>query len=265
LAGNAPAEVICVDATGRGWKNAHTSLQAALKNANGQHVPTENEALQNAEKWPPKQIRGRNRKSTSEPQVDTKGGGLRNDGIVMDIEDCLFEYNNAIYGGAIYNTNEANVTMTNCKFVRNAANEGGAMYNFNLSSPTITKSEFATNQATVHGGAMCNDYGASPHITACVFQQNVSDGDGGAMFTDDTASQFGKTAPMIQDCQFVDNEAAQNGGAIANYNKCSPAIEYCAFDGNIAKSGSAISNVLGVTAQITQYDFGKRDSVVNRP
>ena len=33
LAGNAPAEVIYVDATRGGWKNAHTSLHEALKSA----------------------------------------------------------------------------------------------------------------------------------------------------------------------------------------------------------------------------------------
>ena len=257
-------------------------------NANGQTIPTVKDAVKKANQWPPTQSRGRSRQSFSEPQVDAKGGGMRNDGIVMTIEDCLFEYNNAIYGGGMYNTNEANITITNCKFIRNSAKEGGGMYNYNLSSPTIdscvintntasrgggmmnryassptiTNSQFVTNHATVHGGAICNDYGASPQIQNVAIWQNTSDGDGGGIFTDDTASQFGKTVPRITSCNFMDNIAANNGGAIANYNKCSPAIELSTFAKNEAKSGGAISNRLGATAQITQCEFfAKTDTV----
>lgn len=260
-------------------------------NANKQVVAATEDALQKAKEWPTKQARGRNRKTNPESQVDAKGGGMRNDGIKMAIENCLFENNNAIYGGAMYNTNEADVMIIRCKFVRNSAKEGGGIYNYNLSSPTITdcdvnsnsasrgggimnryassptitNSQFVTNEALVHGGALCNDYGASPQITACEFQQNFSGGDGGAMFTDDTASQFGKTAPLIRECQFESNESIQHGGAIANYNKCSPTIEFCDFNGNRATSGGAICSWRGATAHITQCDFGTQDSVVNRP
>jgi hypothetical protein len=83
----------------------------------------------------------------------------------------------------------------------------------------------------------------------------ILDGDGGGIFTDDTASQFGKTAPVISSCDFVENFAANYGGGISNYNKCSPAIELSTFAKNEAKSGGAISNRLGVTAQITQCEF----------
>ncbi len=260
-------------------------------NANAQLIPTIKDAQQKTMQWPPKQTRGRNRQSSIEPQVDAKGGGMRNDGISMTIKDCLFEYNNAIYGGGMYNTNEANVTITNCKFVRNSAKEGGGIYNYNLSSPTFTdcvintnsasrgggmmnryassptisNSQFVTNEATVHGGAMCNDYGASPQVQNVSFWQNSSEGDGGAIFTDDTASQFGKTAPVFSTCSFVFNEAKNNGGALANYNKCTPTIEFCTFSKNEAKSGGAISNRLGVTSQITQCDFiGISDTVVSK-
>ncbi len=250
-------------------------------NANDQTNPTVKDALRKSNQWPPTQSRGRSRQSFSEPQVDAKGGGMRNDGIVMTVKNCLFEYNNAMYGGGMYNTNEANITITNCKFIRNSAKEGGGMYNYNLSSPTIdgcvintntasrgggmmnryassptiTNSQFITNHATVHGGAICNDYGASPRIHSVSIWQNTSDGDGGGIFTDDTASQFGKTAPVISSCDFVENFAANYGGAISNYNKCSPAIELSTFAKNEAKSGGAISNRLGVTAQITQCEF----------
>lgn len=258
-------------------------------NANGQHVPTTEEAIQKAEQWSLAQTRGRNRQASKEHQPDAKGGGMRNDGISMTIKNCLFEYNNAIYGGAMYNTNEANVIITNCTFVRNSAKEGGGIYNYNLSSPTITdcvintnsasrgggmmnryassptivNSQFVTNEASTHGGAMCNDYGASPRILNCTFQDNDSRGDGGALFTDDTASQFGKTAPVIEECNFFANIAFRYGGALANYNKCSPAIVKSMFANNEAKVGGAISNRVGVTAQVTQCEFLSNSDTVN--
>ena len=256
-------------------------------NANGQTIPSLKDAKKKADQWSNKSLRSK--RKIPEPQVDTKGGGMRNDGITMTLKDCVFEYNNAIYGGAMYNTHEANVTIENCKFVRNSAKEGGAVYNYDLSSPTITlcvfknnsasrggailnryassptitKSEFFGNDSLIHGGAICNDYGASPQIEDSTFIQNNTAGDGGAIFTDDTASQFGKTSPCIRGCTFEENVSTRFGGAIANYNKCTPVIESSIFDGNQAKSGGAIGSLLGVQAQVTQCEFlSKSDTVI---
>jgi hypothetical protein len=67
----------------------------------------------------------------------TNGGGIRNSGTLSLINSTLAE-NNAVKGGAIYNTADGTVSLTNCTLADNYASSGNAGGIFNESGGTAT-------------------------------------------------------------------------------------------------------------------------------
>jgi hypothetical protein len=69
----------------------------------------------------------------------TRGGGMFNANSSPTVTNCSFSGNSAspLYGGGMFNGQEASPTVTNCSFFGNSAGAGG-MFNLFGSFPTLT-------------------------------------------------------------------------------------------------------------------------------
>lgn len=153
------------------------------------------------------------------------------------VNNCIFQDNYALEGGALACYNYGTPTITGCTFNDNQAVRGGAVLFRTGSDGVITGSTFSGNTSTDRGGAVFIDYGASPLFSgSCVFSSNSSTGYGGALYVDDNASQIGSTSPSISDCSFTGNSTdASYGGAIFAYNTVTfLTVTSCTFSLNTA-------------------------------
>jgi len=154
------------------------------------------------------------------------GGGWFNDasnGIsAPTISNCVFKFNKAFYGGAIYNYagngNCSGTRVLNCDFIQNDARvDGGGIYNQGASgrcNVLIQSCNFEGNQA-YYGAGILNraDFGeANPTIENCAFSGNGSMVRGSAIYNH--RSQSGSCNPVLKGCRFDDTNFEMVGDAI---------------------------------------------------
>lgn len=123
--------------------------------------------------------------------------------------NCLFEYNTANYGGAVYG-----YVVYDSIFRNNRANNGGAMY-----TGSARDCIFVYNYAIDEGGALMSAYAENCNFT---FNHALK---GGAMFLN-----------SAKNCTFQNNSALE-GGAMYNSHSISGKFYY-----NSATTGGAIYN-----------------------
>ncbi len=127
------------------------------------------------------------------------GGAICFKGSNLTVQNCLFEGNKSVKGGAVYATSintPMSVSFENCRFVKNE----------------IGKTSYA-----VGGGAVTvignTSNPASLRIAGCTFTENTSEKDGGAVgFTGPHKTKLGTFT--IIDSTFSKNRAEKNGGAV---------------------------------------------------
>ena len=89
----------------------------------------------------------------------------------LDLENCGFIQNFAVYGGAIYtSTHLSNVAMRGCEFKSNHANYGGAV--FNEGEIILNECHFLSNIADEYGGAIYKD--ANALFLNCTLEENAA-------------------------------------------------------------------------------------------
>jgi len=174
------------------------------------------------------------------------GGGLFNSQGLIRITNCTFTGNSALSrGGGIYNS-VGELSLTNCIFARNVAdgNEivsgGGGIYNA-LSDPNLTNCTFIENLARHSSGGGIRNIGKSgPSLVNCTFIENSARDGGGISNTDDSYI-------TLTNCKFIKNSAADEGGGM--YNRISkisnPTLKNCLFVGNRACRGGGLFNRSG--------------------
>lgn len=206
------------------------------------------------------------------------GGGFWNrDGSGPTIRGCIFEGNDAEYGGAILNGDEtgsicrptivdcaffdngssaclggaiynwgAEPRITDCDFIENRGFFGGAVLNFDGSRPEFERCLFRDNVAVSDGGAMYND-ASSPILRECVMDENAAGDEGGAIFNADPGSST--AIPEFIDCGFTGNIASGEGGAMHNFS-ISPVLDRCSMQENVASNGGGIYSWNGSTPRL---------------
>ena len=155
--------------------------------------------------------------------------------------NCTFINNSAIKGGAIYMTEDINIT--GCIFKANSAEEGGAIYSYD--TIYVINCNFTENTATQIGGAISN-----ANAINCTFLNNSAYFGGAVYFTSSGGS--------VERCSFVGNSVGSDGGAMyggsavnCNFTNNSATGEYskggamyggsalnCTFNFNSAKSSA---------------------------
>lgn len=129
-------------------------------------------------------------------------------GFTMTIQNCRFEQNNALEGGAIYAFGEAKLTIVDTVFSDNHAIYGGAVLDREGVTATHRNSSFIGNGAQRDGGAAYADYGSHVTFSGVDFQGNEAEDKGGAIYVISRASQLGATTVAVKKSAFSGNKAA---------------------------------------------------------
>ena len=199
----------------------------------------------------------------------------------VNVDNCTFNKNKAIWGNAILNGNHATLKVNNSIFTNNVAKKnsigwnrtkGGAIAVGSGDSVIITNCSFTKNEADI-GGAISINSGETVLIDSCSFIENVGYDQAGAInnfgvlivknstfLRNDGAKRagailnIGSTEISVEDSIFKDNRVRtyrsddsnppiHQGGAITISGTCySFSITNCLFDHNVAYCGGAISS-----------------------
>ncbi len=149
----------------------------------------------------------------SDNKATDDGGAILDDGIKLNVNNCIFTSNSASAAGAIYNTGTS--TVTGSTFTSNKATYGGAAYNFgNL---IVTDSTFNINSAYSLGGAIVNVGTAVVKFNRIV--GNTAKTYGNAIYNENgkvnaTLNWWGSNSLSNLSKQISDN----NNGAVLLYN-----------------------------------------------
>jgi len=200
------------------------------------------------------------------------GGGIYNNGLNTNptLENCIFKENVAHYtvsetgwGGAIYNTTKANVTIINCLIVNNTAEvTGGGIYNYsadaaNACNANITNTTIASNTA-VNGGGIRLLNGSDATLKNCIVWGNVSTNNGNQFLI-----ESGCTMNLYNTC--YSNSTYDVDGTLAVTTNCitsNPAFVNAPTDFRIfgispcADAGNDSYNVL--TTDVRGTGFGRK-------
>lgn len=204
--------------------------------------------------------------SVAESDAENPGGGAIYNAGTMNIDGVEFKENDGKYaGGAIYNEDFGNLTISASIFDNNSAQFGGAINNARKEAEndggvlTVTDSTFVNNRAW-NGGAIRNQ-GQTTIVTVnnTLFSENTST-NGGAIHNGawgevkiNGAEFSGNTATLDKTLKPINSKVALGqGGAITNAGVLE--ITNATFTGNSAAGvGGAIANVKsgGSTGNIT--------------
>lgn len=152
-------------------------------------------------------------------------------GFTMTIQNCRFERNVALEGGAIYAFGKANLTIVDTTFSGNHAVYGGAVLDREGVTSTHRNSSFIDNEATRDGAAAYEDYGSLATFDQTAFLRNRAREHGGAIYLISRASQVGATSVTVKKSKFLGNKALA-GDSVYNLDGCTLSIEDTAYPPN---------------------------------
>eukprot|EP01083_Nonionella_stella_P292725 995655_1 len=135
--------------------------------------------------------------------------------VKLNINQCTFENNTALSGGAIFGMCQPGLSITNSIFNNNKATfgtykggYGGAFMFAYMGDITISNTTFSNNIADGGGGAVHCDYGMDCTFKECIFDGNiVNKGNGAAISVIDRDSQRGFSNLMVTQSTFTNNKA----------------------------------------------------------
>lgn len=159
-------------------------------------------------------------------------------GFSMTINNCRFEQNEALEGGAIYVFGKARLVVTDTVFEQNRAIYGGAVMDREGNQSTYTNCSFSNNNASIDGGAYYADYGSHIAFSRTSFNANSAQGSGGAIYEISRASQLEATKITMEVSSFTGNRATK-GASILNLDASDLTLKNTSYP---AGSISGVSN-----------------------
>jgi predicted outer membrane repeat protein len=193
--------------------------------------------------------------------ADNNGGAISN-GATLNVTDCTFSGNQAVFGGAIWNGASLNIIGTT--FSANSAIPGdgqnpggGAIHNDDTSSTFITNSTFSNNQVqnsggVAFGGAIESISFSSLTLVNDTFSGNKATGAnenlGGAIYSDQSEVIFKGTILTNSSPANCVHSAAADEFVDAGYNIADDKANSCELKGTskIITSDSAIGLASGL-------------------
>ncbi len=157
-------------------------------------------------------------------------------GFTMVINNCRFENNEALEGGAVYAFGKAVLTVTDTTFENNRAMYGGAVMDREGNRSSYTGCSFSGNSATIDGGAYYADYGSHVTFSKSTFTGNSAQKHGGAIYVISRASQLEATEVSVEGGQFSNNSAGL-GASIFNLDTSVLAVK------NVVYPAGSISGI----------------------
>lgn len=189
------------------------------------------------------------------------GGAIANVDGVLDIEDCVFEGNTAITGGAIFFDRSGTAMISSTKFINNVADDSGGAIQSNIKSNVTILSQTVFDQnVAANGGAVAAHDNSNVSFDSTTFTNNKALNSGGAMYIDEDAivSVSGSTFQsnsailggavyvrekqllLLQDSNFVLNTASLRGGAFYFESRTNIITSSILCQSNRARSGGCV-------------------------
>ena len=173
-----------------------------------------------------------NQATSTAEDSEGRGGALRISSVsTLNLDDCTFNGNSAMYGGALYAPYVASESsrITNCNFNNNVgSSNGGAIY-WNANGTTFYNNKFNGNKADNGAGLFLAYAVHNTVIDDCTFNDNQAMNEGGAIM-----GIYNENNVQVTDSYFNRNVAI-NGGAIAlGQNSNDFTLDNCQFNGNHA-------------------------------
>lgn len=183
--------------------------------------------------------------------LTVNGGSFTDNSAAPDADGSTVTVSNV--GGAIYNADDATLSIDGTRFEGNTAAIAGAVNNqYDSSRITgITNAVFVNNTASLSAGGALRNQGTIDSIAGTTFEGNTA-GNGGALW-----NGAGGTITNITDTTFTGNKStndAVGGGAITNAGDIEKINATTFTDNSAAGNGGAINNVKGGNASITLSD-----------
>ena len=209
--------------------------------------------------------------------VSTCGGGIYTNYANVIVRECVFNANQAYYGGGMFNESYENngtytnkdypsyaIVVTSCLFTGNDASFGGGMYNYVTDSVLVTDTTFIGNHAD-YGGGMYNEGSSGMLCTVaverCTFDTNYAVSDGGGMENYEITDSV-----TVKNSLFTGNLTSKdeycNGGGMHNCDS-SPAVTNCRFEYNQAYNGGGMMNGGESAPVVTDCTFVENVSTHN--
>jgi predicted outer membrane repeat protein len=176
-----------------------------------------------------------NHSSFDANSVSWYGGAIYNRSATMSLLNTHFSNNLADLRGGAINNEKSTVTINGGSFQSNGdtlSTTGGAIYNSNQTELSIRDTLFSQNNAK-HGGAI-SSIQSTVDLTNLSLVQNKASGQGGALWNSDTNA-------VLTNVEIIAN-VAESGAAIYNDN-ASPQLRNLTIAANYATSTSAIHNI----------------------
>ena len=209
---------------------------------------------------------GYTEQTTSTVFGNSRGGGVYNAGNNSSpcnpkFISCLFNNNQAFFGGAMYNSLSSPI-LYNCTFSNNKASYGGAMVNIGTCNLQAINCGFLNNTALYFGGSLFNAAATGlckPAFLSCSFQNNFAP-TGSVM--DNSVDVIGDCITSLTNCILFNNNGSNDiknsfAKVIATYSLFEP---------------TAVSNIAGLDlsgpgnlTNITVSPFASTTSVVLAP
>ncbi|WP_169805821.1 Ig-like domain-containing protein [Methanobrevibacter curvatus] len=177
-----------------------------------------------------------NRAEILPPVGDEYGGGAVYNYVGnTTIKNSNFFNNIAGVNGGAVNSYDGKLTVENSSFIGNVANGngyyivqdgGGAIYNYQYSNLSVSNSTFKNNKANNNSGGAIVSSG-NIKVNNCIFEKNLAKSRGGAI-------EYGNKNATISNSKFVNNSLISGndyGSAIYSSNTGYMAIDNSTFEG----------------------------------
>lgn len=182
-------------------------------------------------------------------RTDLYGGAIGGAKCIVSCEDCVFQNNEALSGGAAvivgmyYSYPPCEAVFDSCSFLNNSGGgDGGALY-LRAGEYQIDRCAFEDNKAFHSGGSpgaggaiYCYDT-TNIKISDCIFLRNESTADGGGVRIINIYPHEEPTF-TVTDCLFSYNKA-KNGGGLHCGRESGGVVRNCIFSYNEAYSKNA--------------------------
>jgi hypothetical protein len=190
------------------------------------------------------------------------GGGLLNLGTAT-LTDCAIRGNNAGYGGGVFNSSTASLTLTDCTV---SGNTGDGLANSGYLALTDCTVSSNDGEQTLYGGGGGGGggYGGGGYGGGWGFVGSYGGGDG---FTGNGGGGVNNSGTAnLTNCTISGNSSLENGGGLANYGG-TISLDDCTVSDNIQRAtsgygGGGVFNADG-TAALTDCTFSGNSSAVS--
>ncbi len=129
----------------------------------------------------------------------------------MDFRACIFENNQADYGGAIYNE-DTEVYVVDCFFRLNIADQGGCLYGTGQNYFPIWGGRFENNHANDRGGVVATAAGSTGSVVMSdgVYWQNSATLTGGVAYLADSTDGYLTNSSFVENLAPIASTAYMN-------------------------------------------------------